>query len=463
MEGSTIESPRLVEAPISASMNQSEESAPPSLIRSSDTPEESMQVEGGTSSVKSRFESGDFQNSTPASIATKSINIYDAPAEKGVAENTPVRKEDIFHADEAQEEVKTSSDGIGKFKSMFEVGGVTNLEAKTSRDPVNVGSLAEYENTTEGHVAESTPVIRDDVIRSSDTSEDPGIKRGLSKSLRNRFETERISNIEEKPREKIEISRPEERRVYQPPQKPKREDVVNAESTAEDPGIKSGQARSLRSLFEKGNVSNVPEKPRAALDRSPRSLEDYKIEDQVSESTPTRKEDVVSSSTTLDEPMKSAESTRSLKKRWETGQVERVPEKPKPSLERTPQSLDSYSMTMVISENTPEERTDIVKSSASSDDYLTSKGGSASSLKAKWESGEVHNADVTTEKAESKPKRFSAYYDGDEQTNGVVEHENGIMEEREEEQEEEEEDSSVDASWEIKAARAAAMADIEDE
>lgn len=462
MEGSTIESPRLVEAPISASHNQSEESAPPSVVRSSDRPEEAMQVEGGTGSVKSRFESGDFQNSTAAS-SKKSINIYDAPEQKGVSESIPVRKEDIFHSGEAQEEVKAPSAGIGKFKNMFEVGGVTNLEVKSSRDPVSVGSLSEYENTNQGHVAESTPVFREDVVRSSDTSADPGIKRGLSKSLKNRFETERISNIEEKPREKIDISSSEEKRVYQPPEKPKREDIVNAENNTEDPGIKLGQARSLRSLFEKGNVSNVVEKPRVTLERSPRSLEDYSMQDQVSENTPTRKEDVVSSSTPLDEPVRSAESTRSLKQRWESGQVERVPEKPKPSLERTPQSLDSYSMTMVVSENTPEDRKDIVKSSASSDDYLTSRGGSASSLKAKWESGEVHNADVTNEKTENKPKRFSAYYEGDEQTNGVVEHENGIMEEREEVEEEEEDESSADASWEIKAARAAAMAEIEDE
>lgn len=240
MEGSTIESPRLVEAPISASHNQSEESAPPSVVRSSDRPEEAMQVEGGTGSVKSRFESGDFQNSTAAS-SKKSINIYDAPEQKGVLESIPVRKEDIFHSGEAQEEVKAPSAGIGKFKNMFEVGGVTNLEVKSSRDLVSVGSLSEYENTNQGHVAESTPVFREDVVRSSDTSADPGIKRGLSKSLKNRFETERISNIEEKPREKIDISSSEEKRVYQPPEKPKREDIVNAENNTEDPGIKLGK------------------------------------------------------------------------------------------------------------------------------------------------------------------------------------------------------------------------------
>ena len=110
--------------------------------------------------------------------------------------------------------------------------------------------------------------------------------------------------------------------------------------------MNTGQARSLRSLFEKGNVSNVQHKPRPTLEREPQLLEDFRSDSQVSESTPIRRDDVVTSSSHLDEPMKSTESARSLKHRWESGQVEHVQEKPKPELERQPQSLDNYSMTV---------------------------------------------------------------------------------------------------------------------
>ena len=239
------DSPRIDDAPITATINQSEESAPPpSIVRSSDQPEESMALEGGSGSVKSMFEQGEVHNlsTTPS----KQIDIHDAPQEKGVSESTPVRRDDVIHSSEAAEEVKATAGGIRNLKSMFEKGGVTNVQVRASKEPISIGSLEDMESSDRGCVAESTPVIRDDVIRSSDSYEDPGIQRGFSKSLKNRFETEKISNIEEKPKEKIDLTGTE-KRVYQPPERtPSRDDIVNAESQLEDPGIKAGEGLSLQ-------------------------------------------------------------------------------------------------------------------------------------------------------------------------------------------------------------------------
>lgn len=214
----------------------------------------------------------------------------------------------IIRADDYSAEEVRAAAGLKNLKSMFEKGGVSNIQARAEREKIEVKALGEA---------------------------DEGPAQGVAENV------------------------PKEREV----------DVVTAGSAEEDPGIKHGLAQRIRAQFEKGPVSNIEEKPKQDLERAPKSLEDFSQDESnksVSESTPLRRDDVVRSDEPLEEQAHLAEGTRSLLTRWEKGEVEHAEEKPKEVIG----DAKDMKADMQFSESEPAVRGDLVRETDETDEAI---------------------------------------------------------------------------------------------
>ncbi|XP_033638574.1 uncharacterized protein LOC117299224 isoform X2 [Asterias rubens] len=406
-------------APEPRQISENEPVLNPDVIRSCDTVDD-RSVIIRTRSIRDQFEKGENKTAPGKSFdfqseirAARETEVQESTGQ--VSESTPVRNEEVVRSDVASEEVKTFSGGIRSLKDRFEKGAVSNIDTTPVKPMINVRSLEDYNPTgNESGVSESTPVYRDDVVRSSQKMDDPFITSGGARSLKARFEQGKVSNIEEKPREKIEITprsldyTESEDAVDQggvSENTPVHRDDVLREGVDEDPGIKVGAAKSLRNMFEKGEVHNIEEKPKMSPERSIHSLEDLTPSTEgVVENTPEIRTDIMRETTVRDEPMNIQSGvSRSLKDRWEKGDVETAPEKPKMVINIKGEGQ--------VAESEPEVREDLVREST---EIGEEKAARASSLRAQWEAGDVVHAENKVEKEKITPNRFSAYYEGDQ-------------------------------------------------
>ncbi|XP_038052838.1 protein-methionine sulfoxide oxidase mical2b-like isoform X2 [Patiria miniata] len=408
-------------------VSESEPVLRPDVVRSADSVDDRVAI-AGMRSLRDQFERGDSSLSSSGKSfdfqgeirAAKEAEVQATVGQ--VAESTPVRSEDVIRSDVKADEVKTSSGGIRSLKDRFEKGAVSNIETTPVKPVIEVRPLEDYNpGDSESGVSENTPVVRDDVVRSSEKVDDGFFKAGGARSLKERFEQGKVSNIEGKPKEKIEIS-PRSLEEYGADQDSidqggvsentpaQRDDVVREGKGEENPGIKRGAARNLRSLFEKGEVHNIEEKPRAPLERSPKSLDQLAPSTEgVVENTPEVRADLARETTVRDEPMNIQTGvSRSLKDRWEKGEVETAPMKPKEVVDIKAELRGQGQ----VAESEPAVREDLVRESSEIPEE-TSAG--ASSLRAQWEAGEVTHAENRLQKEELSPKRLSSYYDGDQE------------------------------------------------
>ncbi|XP_022096386.1 F-actin-methionine sulfoxide oxidase Mical-like isoform X2 [Acanthaster planci] len=399
----------------------------PDVVRSSDVVDDRVAI-AGMRSLRDQFERGDSSLSSSGKTfdfqeeirAAKEAEVQASIGQ--VAESTPIRSEDVVRSDIKSDEVKTTSGGIRSLKDRFEKGGVSNIEMTPVKPAIEVRPLEDYNpEVIDSGISESTPVLRDDVVRSSQKVEDAHFKIGGARSLKERFEQGKVSNIEDKPKEKIEIS-PRSLEDYGANQDSidqggvsentpvQRADVVREGKGEEDPGIKRGAARNLRSLFEKGEVHNIEEKPRAPLERSPKSLDELAPSTEgVVENTPEVRADLARETSVRDEPMNIQRGvSRSLKDRWEKGEVETAPAKPKEVIDIKAE-LQGQGQ---VAESTPAVREDLVRESSETPEELAA---GASSLRAQWEAGEVTHAENRVQKEELSPKRLSSYYEGNQE------------------------------------------------
>ena len=230
--------------------------------------------------------------------------------------------------------------------------------------------------------------MRDDVVHSGEALEpEPGVAAGTSKNLRAMFESGAVSNVENKPKDKIELSPRSLEQSDGPADSGvsentpiEREDVIKSTPVKEEP-IKVGGLKNLRSMFEKGNVSNIEEKPRQVDQRTPSSLDSIDPSDQaggVSENTPEVREDLIRETPRKDEVAVSAGHSRSLKDKWEKGQVERPEANYKTVvMKEKPQ----------VAESKPTPQKEDVVTGDSMDEPVKITAGSSKNLKNRFESG----------------------------------------------------------------------------
>ena len=315
------------------------------VIKAGTPSDDPMSVSGGTRSILDRFEKGEVVKEDSEEDQTTSSKKVDVSAEieeakrreqeleraqPTVSENEPMVRDDVVRAGDAPEDIKLVEGGLGSLKDRFEKGVVSNIEDTPKRDPIKIGSLEDSTTNDPNHgtIAESTPIVRDDVVHSTDQAEEPQVKAGTSRSIKSMFEKGPVSNLEEKPKEKVELprsledDRPAESGISE--NTPiERDDVVKSTPVKDEP-IKVGGLRNLKSMFEQGNVSNIEEKPRQVDHHVPSTLDSSAPSDGgISENTPEVREDLVRETSPRDDYKVTSGHSRSLKDRWEKGEVER--------------------------------------------------------------------------------------------------------------------------------------------
>ena len=315
------------------------------VIREADSMDDISIASGHHGALKHKFENGKTSRTTSRKIdvnaeieeAMRREEEVNMGKSKTVSENEPMVLGNVVRSGETTEDVKHESGYAGSLKDRFEKGAVSNVEDRPKKEPIKIGSLENFDSNQE-FVCENTPVVRDDVVRSSSqqVDDDPGIKAGSSRSIKSMFESGPVSNVERKPKEKIKPRSLDD--LYGSNKSANedgvsentpvvRDDVVRSSSQQadDDPGIKAGSSRSIKSMFESGPVSNVERKPKEKI--KPRSLDDSYGGNQsaneagVSENTPVVRDDVVRAGENGAEPAVKVGGARNLKGLFESGKA----------------------------------------------------------------------------------------------------------------------------------------------
>ncbi|XP_033111929.1 uncharacterized protein LOC117112846 isoform X2 [Anneissia japonica] len=394
------------------------------VVTSSQELAEACTMEGGMRAVKDRFESGKVsettEKKTPEPIDLTSEISNTSIRNSILAENEPIIRDGVVRSGDDMDEVKVITGGIGSLKNRFEKGSVSNVEAVRKQEPERV--IRSLENYTEnessvGHVAESTPIERNDITRES-TEVDDGISQGGAKSLRDIFEKGNVSNLAEKTKDKIELKSEIEGAGQVAESQPiVRSDVVKADMEMSSNELNVGVSKSLKNKFEKGEVHNVEETPKSELERPPRSLDEFASGDsQVSENIPAPPIEGIIRSSMADDSVDSIEGgTRNLKEKFEKGEVN--VDKDNKHLDGESKSIDLYkSEDGQVAENEPLVREGVDSGSSDLIEPMSPAAG-AVNLKNKWEKGEVHNAEVAKPKLDMSPRRLTEV-NGNEEING---------------------------------------------
>ena len=369
------------------------------VVRAGTPSDDPMSVSGGTRSLKDRFESGQVNSTIDEGKVDVSAEIQEAKrreeevrrSEPAVSENEPLVRDDVVRAGDTAEDFIPGSGFAGSIKDRFEKGTVSNVDDTPRKDPIKIGRLDSFNSDNQGGVSENTPLVRDDVVRSMDTAEEPGVKAGTSRNLRAMFESGPVSNVEERQREKIDISPRSLNDSYVSNESTEsgisentpivRDDVVRSGEVAEEPAVKVGGLKNLKSLFESGQASNVEVKPRQVEHHKPAGLDSIDTSaggETVVENTPEVRDDLVKETTRDDHVDVTTGHSASLKNKWEAGEMER----PDTTYKTIVTKEESQ-----IAESQPEPQREDVVTGGGDNTEVEIQSGSSKSLKDRFESG----------------------------------------------------------------------------
>jgi len=230
----------------------------------------------------------------------KVINV--AEAEGKVAENEPLRRSDVVHADDVFPEQDQVQRGMAKsLTTQWSKKGTE--EFKVERKPI---VLAE----AEGKIAESDPIRRDDVIHYDDLdTSGENVSKGLTRNLLSQWAVKGSEEFVVE-RKRIIVAEGEGKIAENEPIT--RTDVVRADDClAEGEEVQKGMAKSLVSQWKhKGEEEFQAERKPIVL---------AEVEGQVVENEPTVRTDVVRSDeiSTEGETIRRG-TTRTLLTQWKT-------------------------------------------------------------------------------------------------------------------------------------------------
>jgi len=277
-----------------------------------------------------------------------------AEAEGKVAENEPLRRSDVVHADDVQQDQVQR--GMAK-SLMTEWSKKGTEEFIVERKPI---ILAE----AEGKVAENEPLRRSDVVHSDDVQQDQ-VQRGIAKSLMTEWSKKGTEEfiVERKP---IILAEAEGKVAENEPLR--RCDVVHSDDVQQDQ-VQRGMARSLMTEWSKKGTEEF------IVERKPIILAE--AEGKVAESEPIRRDDVIHHDD-LDTAGESVSKglTKNLLSQWTVkGSEEFVAEK-KPIVVAEVEGQ--------VVENEPTVRTDVVHSDEISTEGETIRRGTTKTLLTQW-------------------------------------------------------------------------------
>ena len=283
--------------------------------------------------------------------------IVVAEDEGRVSESEPMRREGVVRADDL------ASDGEVVLKG-YTRSLLTQWKNKPSEE-VKIEKRRIIIEEDEGKIAESTPIVREGVVRCDDIEPaDERVQRGFTKSLKEQWMTK---GSEEYKREKRPINVAEDEGCVAENEPVRRSYVIHSDDLEPGKEVQSGMTRNLRAQWmTKGSEEFRREKKPIVI------AED---EGSVAENEPVRRSDVIHSDDL--EPGKEVQSgmTRNLRAQWMTKGSEEFRREKKPIVIAEDEGS--------VAENEPVRRSDIIHS----DDLVNGdqiQRGITKNLKAQW-------------------------------------------------------------------------------
>jgi hypothetical protein len=279
-----------------------------------------------------------------------------AEAEGKVLESEPVRRDDVVHCDDVDTFGEVVSKGMTK-SLLNQWVNKGSEEFVVERKKINVAE-------GEGTVAENEPVIRTDVIREDVENDVINIQRGLAKSLMNQWKHkgEEEYTVEKKP---IILAEAEGTIAENEPVV--RSDLIRENDSLDDTKIQRGIAKSLVTQWKhKGEEEYIIEKKPIIL---------AEAEGTIAENEPVVRSDVIRENDSLEDTKIQRGIAKSLVTQWKhKGEEEYI-------IEKKPIILAEAEGT--VAENEPVVRSDLIRENDSLEDTRIQRG-IAKSLVTQW-------------------------------------------------------------------------------
>ena len=321
--------------------NQSPKHIPPPVNR---TVVEKVAPPEITKARKALFEKGEFEDSHKPK---KTTIILKEAMDGGVFENNPEQIDGVVREADMLEDEQQAVLERGHTKNLLDKFTRASQDEYRPRVPIKL-------DEDEGKVLESTPVVRDDVVRETDNiNQEPVLEKGKARNLRERF-----SNYQEAPKEQKVIKLYDDDQaqpvVVENEPEPVSADVVRStEAEINDVQIAKGRAKNLKSFFT-NREETVVEKAPIKIDKD---------EGIVLESNPVVRDDVIRETDALEEQVKiEAGRTRNMKSMWQDKQEEEAdPDRYRKAPKKEPIKLDVAPEGLIVLENQPVVRDDVVR------------------------------------------------------------------------------------------------------
>jgi len=328
-----------------------------------------------------------------------------AEDEGRVSESEPEKRKDIVRADDIPSEGEVILKGYTK-SLLTQWKNKPNEEAKVEKKRIII-------EEDEGTVAESTPTVREDVVRGDNVElEDEKVQKGFTKTLREQWMAKGSEKFQ---KEKQPIILAEGEGTVSENDPVRRSDVLHYDDVEPGEEVQSGITRNLRARWmSKGSEEFRAEKKAIVI------AED---EGTVAENEPVKRSDIVRSDDLVDNDQIQKGITKNLKAQWMNKSSEEFRQ------EKAPIIVNEGEGT--VSENEPVRRSDVVHSddADASDQVLE---GITKNRRAQWmtkgsEEFQVKRAPIviaedTGTVSENEPARRSdvVHYDDTENSEHVL-------------------------------------------
>ena len=312
-------------------------------------PVEKIAIPEIAKTVRNMFESGQIPDRHEIKKITPELEI---PSEFGVFENKPnetregVVQSSISVSQEPEVQKGTTKSLLNQWKQKGEE------KFCADKKPINIAEA-------EGKVLESEPVIREDVAR-EDQVENITIARGQTQILKEQWATKKDFQKESKPVRLVENENEEPMIAENTPIK--RTDVSREEDSTEEIWLKKGYAKDLAGFWSQPKNENG-----AGREKSPIELP-RGTEPSIVENVPQKLDGVVRADDPAESPV-SIEKGRAkmMANMWQTKKDETTKQPFKLEMDINQDEVGVY-------ENKPVEREGVVKSGATQDEVMGTRG-----------------------------------------------------------------------------------------
>jgi len=320
------------------------------VVHADDVVENEQVQRGITKNLKAQWMT---KGSEKFKIERQPINI--AEGEGTVAENEPIKRSDVIRSDDLEPE-ETVQSGITKnLRAQWMTKG-----SEEFRKENKVIVIAE----DEGSVAESEPVRRSDIIHAYDIVENDQVQRGITKNLKAQWMTKGSEKFKIE-RQPINIAEGDGTVAENEPIK--RSDVIHSDDLEPEETVLSGITKNLRAQWmTKGSEEFRKEKKVIVI------AED---EGSVAENEPVRRSDIIHADDLLDNDQVQRGITKNLKAQWMSKGSEKF------TIDKEPINVAEAEGT--VSENDPIRRSDVVHCDDVEDSEQLQKG-ITKNLRAQW-------------------------------------------------------------------------------